>query len=114
MKDVRFKFQNLEITASSLVLHFYDEKTVVPLAEIKNYRLDWHLHDPVFGKKWWFLVLAVELDNGSEDSCPVVSTKFNYLGDDLESRRHIERKIADALDAAIASTAAPAQKMICI
>ena len=108
------QFRDVEITSSALILHFYAEKTVIPLAEIKSYRLQWHLHDPTFGRKWWFLVLMVELENGSEESGPVASTKFNYLDDDLQSRRRIERTLADALDAAIASTAAPAQKMICI
>jgi hypothetical protein len=112
--ELTFKFRNLEITSTTLVLHFYDDKTVVPLAQIKSYQLHWHLHDPIFGKKFWFLVLMVELDNGQEESGPVASVKFNYLDDDLESRRHIERSLADALDSAIARTAAPAQKMVCI
>jgi hypothetical protein len=112
--NIGFKFRNLEITRGALVLHFYDEKTVIPLTEIKSYRLDWLLHDPVFGKKLWFLFLTVGLESGQEESAPVTFVKFNYLGEDLESRRHIERTLADALDAAIARTAAPAQKMICI
>jgi len=114
LPDVAFKFRNLEITQDALVLHFYDDKTVIPLNEIKSYRLDWHLHDPVFGKKFWFLVLSIELDNGQAESGPVTSVKFSYLDDELELRGHIERKLADALDSAIARTATPAQKMICI
>lgn len=112
--EVTFKFRNLEITSSTLVLYFYDDKTVIPLKEIKSYRLDWHLHEPVFAKKWWFLVLTVELDGGREECGPVASVKFSYLDDDLELRRHIERKLADALDSAIARTATTAQKMICV
>jgi hypothetical protein len=112
--DVTFKFRNLEITRDAAVLHFYDDKTVIPLAEIKSYQLHWHLHDPIFGKKFWFLVLTVELDNGQEESGPVASVKFNYLDDGLESRLHIERSLADALDSATARRAASAQKMVCI
>jgi hypothetical protein len=111
---VTFKFRDLEITSSTLVLHFYDDKTVIPLAEIKSYQLHWHLHDPIFGKKFWFLVLTVELDNGQDASGPVASVKFNYLDDGLESRRHIERSLADALDSAILRTVAPAQKTTCV
>ncbi len=113
-QSIAFKFRDLEITQDALALHFYDEKTVIPLAEIKSYRLDWLLHDPVFGKKLWFLFLTVELESGQEESAPVTFVKFNYLGEDRESRRHIEHTLADALDAAIARTAAPAQKMVCI
>jgi hypothetical protein len=111
---LKFKFRDLEITSDSVILHFYEDKTIVPLNQIKGYHLDWHLHEPVFARKWWFLVLTLELENGSEESGPIAVTKFNYLGDDLEPRQHIERKIEDALDLAIASTATPAQKMICI
>ena len=84
------------------------------MAEIKCYRLNWQLHDPVFAKKWWFLLLSVELENSQEECGPVASVKFNYLSDDLQSRRQIERTLADALDRAIARAAAPAQEMICI
>jgi hypothetical protein len=70
---------NFEITSSALVLHFFDEKTVIPLAEIKSYQVRWYLHDPIFGKKWWFLVLTVVLENGHEESAPVTFVKFNYL-----------------------------------
>lgn len=109
-----FRFHNLEITPNAVVLHFHEDKTVIPLSEIKNYRLEWHLHDPVFGKKWWFLVLTVELEDAEEESAPIASLKFNYLEEGRQSRHHVERTIADALDAAIARTAAPTQKMICI
>jgi hypothetical protein len=112
--EVTFKFRDLEITSTTLVLHFYDEKTVIPLAEIKSYRLQWHLHDPVFGKKFWFLVLTVALEDGHEESGPVAFAKFEYLDDRLESRLHIERRLAEALDSAIAGRAASAQKMVCI
>ena len=109
-----FRFRNLEITSDALVLHFYDDKTVIPLAEVKSYRLDWLLHDPIFGKKLWFLFLTVELENGREESGPAAFVKFDYLGDDRESRRHIERTLANAIDSSIARTAAPSHKMICI
>ncbi len=113
-QNIAFRFRNLEITSTTLVMHFYDDKTVIPLAEITSYRLNWLLHDPIFGKKIWVLFLTVELENGEEESGPVAFAKFNYLGEDLESRRHIERTLSDALDSAIARTATPAQKMICI
>ena len=113
MKNVRFKFWNLEITSEALVLHFYDDKIMIPLNAIKGYHLDWQLHDPVFAKKWWFLVLTVVLKDGSEECGPVAFVKFNYL-DDGHSRQHIEHTINAALDAAIARKAALAQKMICI
>jgi len=45
---------------------------------------------------------------------PVAFEKFNYLNEKRESRRHIERVISDAIDAAIGCAAAPAQKTICI
>ena len=111
--DVTFKFRNLEITRDAAVLHFYDEKTVIPLTKIKSYHLQWHLHDPTFAKKWWFLVLTVELEDGHEESGPVAFVKFEYLDDRVESRRHIERRLADALDSAMGRRAAPAQKMVC-
>ena len=72
------------------------------------------LHEPVFAEKWWFLVLTAKLDNGREESGPVAFLKFNYLDQNRQPRQHIERIIADALDNAVARTAAPAQKMICI
>lgn len=112
--NIGFKFRDLEITPRALVLHFYDEKTVIPLAEIKSYQLRWYLHDPIFAKKWWFLVLTVVLENGHEESAPVTFVKFNYLNEDLESRKRIERRLTDAVDAAIATAAAPAQKMVCV
>ena len=112
--DIVFRFGSIGITPGALVLHFHNEKTVIPLVEIKSYRLHWQLHDPVFAKKWWFLLLTVELENGEEECAPVMSLKFNYLNDDLQSRRQIERALADALDGAVARAAAPAQKMICI
>ena len=97
-EDIAFRFGSVEITSGALILHFHDEKTVIPLAEIKCYRLNWQLHDPVFAKKWWFLLLSVELENGQEECGPVASVKFNYLSDDLQSRRQIDRRLADALD----------------
>jgi hypothetical protein len=90
--------RNLEITADALVLHFHEESTVIPLSEIRSYRFNWYLHDPIFAKKWWFLVLTVTLRNGDEESGHITSVKFNYLGDDSKLRKDIETKIAHAID----------------
>jgi hypothetical protein len=60
-KDILFKFQSLEITSTKLMMSLYEEKTVVPLQDIKSYHLKWYLHEPTFGKKWWYLVLTVDL-----------------------------------------------------
>jgi hypothetical protein len=57
---VAFRFHDLEITSKALVMHFFDEETVIPLEDIKSYSLKWYLHDPIFAKKYWFLVLTVE------------------------------------------------------
>jgi hypothetical protein len=109
-----FKFRNLEITLETLVLHFCNDKTVIPLTQIKTYRLDWLLPDPIFGKKLWFLFLTIELESGQKESGPVASVNFDYLGGKRESRERIERTLADAIDSAIARRAAPSQKMVCI
>jgi hypothetical protein len=98
---IQFRFENLEITSDALVLHFYEDKTVVPLKGISSYHLKWHLHTPTFGKKWWFLVLTVEIDHGEEESGPVAFTKFNYVNDDHQLRERIEDKIAHAIDSAL-------------
>ena len=111
IESVLLQLGNVEITSSELVLHSFEEKTVIPLNEIKNYRLEWHLHDPLFAKKWWFLVLTVKLKNGDDESGHVTSVKFSYLSDQREQRERIERKIADALDAALAKTPDTRQKM---
>ena len=100
-EKVLFKFHALEITPNSLVLHFHEESTVIPLSEIRSYRLNWYLHDPIFAKKWWFLVLTVARKNGDEESGHVTSVKFNYLNDDSQLRRGIEAKIARAINAAL-------------
>ena len=101
--------RNLEITPDSLVLHFYEESTVIPLSEIRSYRLKWYLHGPIFAKKWWFLVLTLRLKNGDEESGHVTSVKFNYLSDDSELRKEIETKIARAIDSALSRTSATAK-----
>ena len=93
--------RNLEITPDALVLHFHEESTVIPLSEIRSYRLKWYLHDPIFAKKWWFLALTVALKNGDEESGHVTSVKFNYVSDDFELRKDIETKIAHAIDTAL-------------
>jgi hypothetical protein len=53
-----------------VVIRFFEEKTVVPLKEIRSYRFNWYLHDPIFAKKWWFLVLTVTLKNDDERVWP--------------------------------------------
>jgi hypothetical protein len=95
------KFENLEITRNALVIHFFEEKTVIPLKNIASYRFNWYLHDPTFAKKWWFLVLTVTLKNGGEEAGHITTVKFNYLSDDLELRREIEGKIEQAIDSAL-------------
>lgn len=92
-----FKFHNLEITTAALIMHFFEDKTAIPLNEIDSYRLEWHLHEPIFAKKWWFLVLTVFLKSGGEESGPIAFIKFNYVNDDREVRHDIEHKISDAI-----------------
>ncbi len=65
---VAFKFHDLEITRKTVVMHFFEERTVIPLKEIASYDLKWYLHDPIFAKKYWFLELTVGLKNGEEKS----------------------------------------------
>jgi hypothetical protein len=108
-----FKFRNLEITLETLVMHFCNDKTVIPLTEIKSYRLDWLLPDSTFVRQLWFLFLTIELENGEKKSGPVAFVNFDDLGGNCQSRHRIERALADAIDCAIARTAAPSQKMIC-
>jgi hypothetical protein len=98
---VAFKFHDLEITREAVVLHFFEERTVVPLKDIASYELKWYLHDPIFAKKYWFLELTFGFKNGDEQSWPVAVVKFNYLNDEHRRRRYIERKIADALSLAL-------------
>ena len=98
---VAFKFHDLEITPNSVVLHFFEERTVIPLKDIASYELKWYLHNPIFAKKYWFLELTVGLKNGEEQSWPIAVVKFNYLNDEHDRRQHIEKKIADSLDLAL-------------
>ena len=98
---VAFKFHDLEITREAVVLHFFEDRTVIPLKDIARYELKWHLHDPIFANKYWFLELTFRLKNGEEQSWPIAVVKFNYLNDQHERRQHIERKIADALTLAL-------------
>lgn len=112
-KEITFKFRNLEITPSKLVMHFYDEKTAIPLSKIKSYRLEWHLHEPIFGKKWWFLVLTVDVQNVGEESVPIAFVKFDYTDDKSEIRQHIGSRVASAIDLALARPC-PAQKKTCV
>jgi hypothetical protein len=96
-EDVVFKFQDLEITSTKLVISFYEEKIVVPLKDIESYHLQWYLHDPTFGKKWWYLVLTIDRKNGVQESASVAVVKFNYVTDEHELRQEIQAKIADAI-----------------
>ena len=63
-EDIVFKFQDLEITSTKLAISFYEEKIVVLLKDIESYHLQWYLHEPIFGKKWWYLVLTIDRENG--------------------------------------------------
>jgi hypothetical protein len=108
-EKVLFKFHALEITPDALVLHFHEESTVIPLSKIRSYRLNWYLHDPIFAKKWWFLVLNVTLKNGEEESGHVTSVKFNDLTDDSELRKKVETKILRAIGAALSPARASAK-----
>jgi len=103
-EEVIFEFQNLEITQNALVIHFFEEKTIISLKDIMSYRFNWYLHDPIFAKKWWFLVLTVMLKSGDEESGHVTAVKFNYLGDDSELRKNIETKNAREIDTALSWT----------
>jgi hypothetical protein len=108
-EEVVFEFQNLEITRDALVIHFFEEKTIIPLTDIASYHFNWYLHDPIFAKKWWFLVLTVTLKNGDEESGHVTAVKFNYLSDDSELRNEIETKISRAIDTALSRASVSAK-----
>jgi hypothetical protein len=108
-ENVTFEFQNLEITRDALVMRFFEEKTIIPLKDIASYRFNWYLHDPIFAKKWWFLVLTVTLKNGDEEAGHVTSVKFNYLSDDSELRKGIETKITRAIDPALSRASVAAK-----
>jgi hypothetical protein len=109
---VTFKFHDVEITSGAVVLHFFDERTVIPLNDIASYELKWYLHNPIFARKYWFLELTFALKNGEEQSWPVAVVNFNYLTDEHDRRQHIERKIADSLNVALSerSEARPRKK----
>ena len=62
-----FKFHDLEIAREAVVLHFFEERTVIPLKDVGSYELKWYLHDPIFAKKYWFLGLAFGLKNGKSN-----------------------------------------------
>lgn len=108
-EEVIFEFQNLEITRNALVIRFFEETTIIPLKDIASYHFKWYLHDPIFAKKWWFLVLTVTLKNGDVESGHVTAVKFNYLSDDSELRRDIETKISRAIETALSWASVPAK-----
>jgi hypothetical protein len=64
---VAFKFHDLEITREAVVLHFFEERTVIPLKDVGSYELKSYLHDPIFAKKYWFLELIFDLKNGKSN-----------------------------------------------
>jgi hypothetical protein len=107
-EEALFEFQNLEITRNALVIHFFEEKTIISPKDIASYHFNWYLHDPIFAKKWWFLVLTVTLKN-DEESGHVTAVKFDYLSDDSELRKEIETKIWRAIDTAISWTSVAAK-----
>ena len=88
------------------MLHFFEERTVIPLKDIASYELKWYLHEPIFARKYWFLELTVRLKNDDEQLGSVASVKFNYLSDNSELRQHIAAKITRAIDAALLRTKA--------
>jgi hypothetical protein len=100
-EDVVFKFQDLEITSTKLVISFYEEKIVVLLKDIESYHLQWYLHEPIFGKKWWYLVLTIDRENGLQESASIAVVKFNYVTDEHELRQEIQTKVANAIKTAL-------------
>ena len=109
-ETIVFKFHDLEITREAVVLHFFEERTVIPLKDIASYELKWYLHDPIFAKKYWFLELTLRLKNREEQSCPIAVVKFDYLNDEHERRQHIQKKIAEALNVALSERSARSRK----
>jgi hypothetical protein len=106
-EDILFKFQNLEITLTQLIISFYEEKIVVSLKDIESYHLKWYLHDPIFGKKWWYLVLTVDLKDGGQESASVAVARFNYVTDEHELRQDIQAKITDAINLSLSNISNP-------
>jgi hypothetical protein len=100
-EKVVFNFQDLEITRSTLVIRFFDENVVIPLKEIASWQLKWHLHDPIFANKCWFLVLTLGLKNAEEQSWPIAVVKFKYVDDEHELREQIEGKVRKAMNLAV-------------
>ena len=100
-EKVVFNFQDLQITHSALAIHFFDENVVILLKDIAKYDLKWHLHDPIFAKKYWFLELTVRLNQGEEQAWPIAIVKFNHLDDKHELREQIERKVRYAMNLAV-------------
>lgn len=99
-----FKFQDLEITWNTLVIRFFEEKTVIPLKQIASYRLSWYLHDQSRGgrtEKYWFLILTVNLKNGGRESRPIVVAKDNHVDDESQLREDIEGNVAKAIEFAL-------------
>jgi hypothetical protein len=106
-EDILFKFQSLEITSTKLMISFYEEKIVVPLNDIGSYHLKWYLHDPIFGKKWWYLVLTVDLKDGGQESASVAVARFNYVTDEHELRQDVQAKITDAINMSLSNISNP-------
>lgn len=100
-EDAVFKFQDLKITSTKLAISFYEEKIVVPLKNIESYHLQWYLHDPTFGKKWWYLVLTLDCKNSVQESASIAVVKFNYVTDEHELRQEIQAKVSEAIKIAL-------------
>jgi hypothetical protein len=59
------------------------------------------LHDPTSVRKYWFLVLTLELGDGCEESGPIAVAEFSQAEDERELREDIEGNIAEAIDLAL-------------
>lgn len=109
-EEVLFEFQDLKLTSDTMIMQFLDEETRIPLKEIASYHLKWYLHDPASAKRYWFLVLIVELADGSEKSGPIAVAEFSHADDEREFREDIEANIAEAIDLALSWHRAVPQK----
>lgn len=110
-EEVLFKFQDLDLARNTMMMRFLDEETVIPLKEIASYHLKWYLHDPTSARKYWFLVLTVELAGGRKESGPIVVAEFSHAEDERELRKDIEGNLAEAIDLARSWHEAPLQTL---
>lgn len=112
-EEVLFEFQDLKLTSNTMIMQFLAEETRIPLKEIASYHLHWYLHDPTSAKKYWFLVLIVELRDGSEKWGPIAVAEFSHADDECEFREDIEANIAEAIDLALSWHRAVPQNATC-